>query len=604
MTDSRVFFFVPIFNILFTDSIVGDDLTVHEDSLNVTVGQSVLLPTSYSITSPITNWPSIEWVIRGHTIVYCSVSDGSLSAEGSPVRITGDTRISPKYQGRVDFFKLNASLLLKDLTEADTGKYTVRLLMDDNIYKGTIHLWVQQSPLSVDSMVGNNLTVHKRSLNVTAGQSVLLPTTYSISTPPQHWPSIEWVLGGQTIVHCSVRNGSVSSEGLPMWVTEKTRISSEYRGRVELFPLNASLLLKDLSVDDSGTYTVRLLMAKKVIEGTVHVWVQRSPASFGNDLIVHKGFLNVTVDQSVLLPTTYSVYSPPRQWPSIEWMIGGQTIAHCSVYNGSLSAEGHPLWVTEITIISPEYQGRVEFFPLNASLILKHLSVNDTGTYMVRLLMPGDIMEGTIYLWVESTPASFVTEVKVKQKFTTERDDTQYNTNKSKAAELDSIVGDEMIVYEDNINVTAGQSVLLQTTYFIPSPRRYWPSIEWVIGGHTIVYCSLLNGTIGAKGRPTWVEEKTKIFTKYEGRVEFFPLNGSLLLKDPSVNDSGTYTVKLLMIGSTITRTIHVWVQGSPTAVEEAVTQHKRLVIFILRTIGCFLVVVVLCILILCCECR
>ncbi|XP_031747451.1 carcinoembryonic antigen-related cell adhesion molecule 3-like isoform X1 [Xenopus tropicalis] len=407
MTDGRVIFLIPVFNLLFTDSIVGDDLTVYKNSLNVTAGQSVLLPTSYSITYPLKNWPSIEWVTKDDTIVYCSVTNGSLGAEGRPVWVTENTIISPKYQGRVDFFRLNASLFLKDLTEMDTGSYTVRLLMDGNIYKGAIHLWVHQSPAPTDSMVGDNLTVHTSSLNVSVGQSLLLPTTYSISSPAQSWPSIEWAREGQTIVHCSVSNGSIRAKGLPVWVNEKTGISPEYQGRVEFFPLNASLLLKDLSVNDSGTYTVKLLTAKNVIKGTIHVWVQRSPASLGDDLTVHKGFFNITAGQSVLLPATYSVSSSLRYWPSIEWVTGGQTIVHCSVHNGSLGAEGLPLWVTDNTIISPEYQGRVEFFPLNASLLLKDLSVNDSGTYTVRLLMPGNIMGGTISVWVESTPASF-----------------------------------------------------------------------------------------------------------------------------------------------------------------------------------------------------
>ncbi|KAM6354340.1 uncharacterized protein FN964_007545 isoform 1-T1 [Alca torda] len=100
---------------------------IHQDSLNGTVGQSVLLPVSYMFDAA-TRFPlSILWRFRNSsdTIITCAVSNCSLGPGGAPRNCSATGFPKPTYHRRAELFPENGSLLLRHLKLGDSGVYSV-----------------------------------------------------------------------------------------------------------------------------------------------------------------------------------------------------------------------------------------------------------------------------------------------------------------------------------------------------------------------------------------------------------------------------------------------------------------------------------------------
>ncbi|XP_072892506.1 uncharacterized protein [Hemitrygon akajei] len=98
--------------------------------------------------------------------------------------------------------------------------------------------------------------VHQDRVNGTAGQSVLLPVSYTVPDP-HGYLRITWTRGGNASVcveytcfpgqECHLNDGR-------SFIT----VSEPYKHRALLFPENASLLLRDLQINDSGIYELSI----------------------------------------------------------------------------------------------------------------------------------------------------------------------------------------------------------------------------------------------------------------------------------------------------------------------------------------------------------
>ncbi|KGL79466.1 hypothetical protein N309_03857, partial [Tinamus guttatus] len=98
-----------------------------QDSLECTVGQSVLLPVSYKFNSSSRFPLSIQWTFSNSSDLFisCTVQNCSLSADRAPRNCSANCFPTPTYQDRVVLFPENASLLLKDVQLSDSGVYSV-----------------------------------------------------------------------------------------------------------------------------------------------------------------------------------------------------------------------------------------------------------------------------------------------------------------------------------------------------------------------------------------------------------------------------------------------------------------------------------------------
>uniref|UniRef100_A0A8C5R4T6 Immunoglobulin domain-containing protein n=1 Tax=Leptobrachium leishanense TaxID=445787 RepID=A0A8C5R4T6_9ANUR len=529
----------------------GHKLFVHLDSINATVGQNIVLPVSYVLSRSFRNWPSVHWSAGKEDIVRFTLVNRSLDAQSIPTLLDGATTISPGFQGRVEFYPGNGSLLLKNIQLNDSGTYYIKLLSPNNMVKKKIYVYVQRNAPEI----GHELLVHLDSINATVGQNVLLPASYILSRSFHDWPSVHWSAGKEDIVHFSLVNVSTDAQGFPTWTDGETRIFTGFEGRVEFYPGNGSLLMKNIQLNDSGTYYIKLLSPDTIKKKGVHVYVQRNTRALGHKLVVHQDSIDAVVGKTVLLPTSYSISRPFRRWPSIEWTDSKHTIVYYTFTNGTLDPQGFPTHIVGQTKISTSLRERVEFYHMNGSLLLKNICLNDSGTYHVNL-------------------HSFESTLKKEIRVVVKRDVQS--------------TGHELLVHLDSINATVGQNVLLPASYILSHSLSNWPSIHWSAGAEDIVHFSLVNVSIDAQGFPTWTDGDTRISSGFQGRVKFYPRNGSLLLKNIQLNDSGTYYIKLLSPDTIKIKGIYLSVRQNTLIFENDAAERKGFIRFITRTVFCF----------------
>ncbi|KAM7160487.1 uncharacterized protein RBU57_010601 isoform 1-T2 [Macrochelys suwanniensis] len=115
-------------------------------------------------------------------------------------------------------------------------------------------------------------------VNGTVSHTVLLPVSYRLNGPFPSSLSIQWYFSSNPnpLTTYTVTNCSVSAEGIPTRCSGHNYISDAYQGRTVVFPENASLLLQNLQLSDSGVYSVTF----KVPQQTRHVTLTVSEPHF------------------------------------------------------------------------------------------------------------------------------------------------------------------------------------------------------------------------------------------------------------------------------------------------------------------------------------
>ncbi|XP_053931142.1 uncharacterized protein LOC128853110 isoform X2 [Cuculus canorus] len=106
---------------------LGALIEIHQDSVNGTVGQPMLLPVSYRFDGAILFPVSISWTFSNssNTVIACALQNCSLDARGAPSNCSAEFFPQKTYRDRAALFPLNGSLLLWDLRLSDGGVYAV-----------------------------------------------------------------------------------------------------------------------------------------------------------------------------------------------------------------------------------------------------------------------------------------------------------------------------------------------------------------------------------------------------------------------------------------------------------------------------------------------
>ncbi|XP_074962463.1 uncharacterized protein LOC142063049 isoform X3 [Phalacrocorax aristotelis] len=240
---------------------LGVHVNIHQHLTSGTVGQSVLLPVSYSFHGDFQLPMSISWGFSDSVdrLITCAVENCSLGAGGAPSSCSADVFRHDKYHDRAEFFPENGSLLLRDLQLSDSGVYTVTF--DPPHITRHINLTVHEQCIPPHTAGGNlcvHVNIHQHLTSGTVGQSVLLPVSYSFHGDFQLPMSISWGFSDSVdrLITCTVENCSLGAGGAPSSCSAKFFLHHKYHDRAEFFPENGSLLLQDLQLNDSGVYTV------------------------------------------------------------------------------------------------------------------------------------------------------------------------------------------------------------------------------------------------------------------------------------------------------------------------------------------------------------
>ncbi|XP_035180763.1 uncharacterized protein LOC118166182 isoform X2 [Oxyura jamaicensis] len=249
---------------------LGFLLEIPQDSVNGTVGQSVLLPVSYRFNSTPRFPVPIQWTF-GHPsqlVISCTLLICSLGAGGALESCSTKCFPYAAHAGRVELFPESASLLLRDLRLSDSGVYNVSFAQQRQSRHITLTVLEQPVPTG-PSCAGRNLgfllEIPQDSVNGTMGQSVLLPVSYRFNSTLCFPVPIQWTFGhpSQLIISCTVLNCSLGAGGALESCSTKCFPHPAHAGRVELFPENASLLLRDLRLSDSGVYNVNFAQQRQ-----------------------------------------------------------------------------------------------------------------------------------------------------------------------------------------------------------------------------------------------------------------------------------------------------------------------------------------------------
>ncbi|KAK4810219.1 hypothetical protein QYF61_012388 [Mycteria americana] len=313
---------------------------------------------------------------------------------------------------------------------------------------------------------------------------------------------------------------------------------------------------------------------------------------------IHQEVVNGIVGQSVLLPLSYRFSRAPRFPVSIVWMFTNDmdVVVSCTLLNCSLGAGGDPSNCSANRFPQPAYRGRAELFPENGSLLLRDLQLSDSGVYSVsfrpsyqtrRLVLtvheqrstpehpgerkrklqpsararlpnpvpePGDCRKQALETGEDPGPRglrSFVAPSPLQSCFPQCPPPPRPTAAATKLwSSLNSShqggnLGVLINIHQEVVNGTVGQSVLLPLSYRFSRAPRFPVSIVWTFtnGTNVLMSCTLLNCSLGAGGDPSNCSANRFPQPAYRGRAELFPENGSLLLRDLQLNDSGVYSV-------------------------------------------------------------
>ncbi|XP_047675896.1 uncharacterized protein LOC113651470 isoform X2 [Tachysurus fulvidraco] len=303
------------------------NLSVYALQKSAPVGSTAVLPCDWRNLSNKT--PYVKWFIDSETVFERKGKD-SYEGEG--------------YEGRVDvpedeLLKGNCSLVMKNISVSDTGIYSSSMLITDTQES----VLVQKVKLSVVAL----------QISAPVGSTVILPC--KLTEEFKLTSVIKWQINNEMVFK---RNSDCTCTG------------KEYECRVyvpedELRKGNCSLVLKDIRFTDGQTFTVEHAdtntgEAKEITRVNLSVYALQISAPVGS---------------TVVLPCDWSHLS--IKTIDVGWFIDSETVFE---RKGKDSYQGEG------------YEGRVdvpedELLKGNCSLVMKNISVSDTGIYSSSMLI-------------------------------------------------------------------------------------------------------------------------------------------------------------------------------------------------------------------------
>ncbi|XP_072115184.1 uncharacterized protein [Mobula birostris] len=158
------------------------------------------------------------------------------------------------------------------------------------------------------------LRVHQDRVNGTAGHSVLLPVSYTVPDP-HGYLRITWTGGGNASV-CMEYTCFSGQECHLSDSRSHTTVSKPCKHRALLFPENASLLLRDLQINDSGIYELSIVHSTGTEKGNLTLEVRPATESaIDTGSGIHAGITAVsTVPGNSIPPQSLNPPSLESNW--------------------------------------------------------------------------------------------------------------------------------------------------------------------------------------------------------------------------------------------------------------------------------------------------
>ncbi|XP_069815338.1 carcinoembryonic antigen-related cell adhesion molecule 3-like [Dendropsophus ebraccatus] len=230
-------------------------ITVPIEPIQGIVGDSILLPVTYSIAQP----PSTLQVVWSHEKSLVLFSEMTMRVRGEPPKLEISNEyhvLVGRYHNRAVFYPENASLLLRNVQRNDSGRYTVTF---EELNQSRSMMLIIHDPEAASSdpeLSGSlHITVPTVPIQGIVGESILLPVTYSFAQPPA---TLQVMWGHEkSMVLFSEMTTCVRGEPPKLEIINEYHVLvGKYQDRVVFYPENASLLLRNVQQNDSGRYTI------------------------------------------------------------------------------------------------------------------------------------------------------------------------------------------------------------------------------------------------------------------------------------------------------------------------------------------------------------
>ncbi|XP_012888070.1 PREDICTED: carcinoembryonic antigen-related cell adhesion molecule 3 [Dipodomys ordii] len=278
----------------------------------------------------------------------------------------GKWKSGPAYSGRERVYP-DGSLLFQNITQNDTGFYTLEIVSEDvktEFLSMEIHLASPRLTFWYNTTLANT-TVEIVPPKVIDGKNVRLLVHHL----PQNILAFCWFKGEKTI------DSQVIYFSMP---TIGQLQGPAHSGR-EIMYLDGSLLVQNLTLNDTGFYTLQILLMDYSIEvvsveifvfpSLLTIWKSPIPAQFTIDVMPPLA----AEGREILL----KVHNLPQNLFAFRWFKGQQTTAHCEIAS----------YVTKLNIITlGPASGRREIVYPDGSLLLQNITQKDTGFYTLQTI--------------------------------------------------------------------------------------------------------------------------------------------------------------------------------------------------------------------------
>ncbi|XP_040590171.1 carcinoembryonic antigen-related cell adhesion molecule 3-like [Mesocricetus auratus] len=310
---------------------------------------------------------SLTW-FKGEAIIDNAIA---LYAPNGNVRALG-----PLHSGRETMYQ-NGSLWIQNVTQNDTGVYTLGILRTptENVSTASTYLQVLSSHCECPSTCAQP-TIEPVMHSTEEGASVLL-VAHSI---PENLEAFLWYKGAIVSKNSEVAWHHVASS--------TTVFGLGHSGR-EIVYSNGSLLLQNITCNDTGFYTLRTLNTDQKTE-LVHVKLQfdtcRLPPSAAK-LSIESEPLNVVEGENALL----LAHNIPEKLRAFSWSKEIDIVNRLKIASKVIAKKS---W------LAPAYKNKVTVYP-NISLLFHNTTQEDTGLYVLQTVNTKfEVQEAHVYLHI------------------------------------------------------------------------------------------------------------------------------------------------------------------------------------------------------------
>nr|Q63111.1 RecName: Full=Carcinoembryonic antigen-related cell adhesion molecule 3; AltName: Full=Carcinoembryonic antigen CGM1; Flags: Precursor [Rattus norvegicus]AAA66037.1 carcinoembryonic antigen-related protein precursor (CGM1) [Rattus norvegicus] len=279
------------------------------------------------------------------------------------VTVTG-----PVHSGRETLYS-NGSLWIQNVTQKDTGFYTLRTISNHGeiVSNTSLHLHVYFSTLTCGrAATSAQLSIESVPTSISKGESALL-LAHNL---PENLRAIFWYKGAIVFKDLEVARYVIG--------TNSSVPGPAHSGRETMYS-NGSLLLQNVTRNDAGFYTLKTLSTDLKTEiAYVQLQVDTCFMSYAGpptsaQLTVESAPTSVAEGASVLL----LVHNLPENLRAIFWYKGVILFKDLEVARYVIG--------TNSSVLGPAHSGRETMYS-NGSLLLQNVTRNDAGFYTLRTL--------------------------------------------------------------------------------------------------------------------------------------------------------------------------------------------------------------------------